>query len=49
MFNNVLNGKKDFLGFKNVILTDWAISVFAKGLTQDFPQNFERSFKSHFL
>ena len=49
MFNNVLNGKKDFLGFKNVILTDWAISIFAKGLTQDFPQNFERSFKSHFL
>ena len=42
-------GKKTFLASKMWFWQTGAISIFAKGLTQDFPQNFERSFKSHFF
>ena len=39
MFNNVQNGKKGFLDYKNVILKSVKMSVFAKGLTMIFHKN----------
>ena len=42
-------GKKTFLASKMWFWQTGAISIFAKGLTQDFPQNFERSSKSHLV
>ena len=40
MFNNVLNGKKGFLDYKNVNLTV-KMSIVLKGVTHDFSQKFE--------
>ena len=48
MFNNVLNGKKGFLDYKNVNLTV-KMSIVLKGVTHDFSQKFENSSQSHFL
>ena len=61
MFKYLLNNIKNFLDYKNVILTyskhdhfskagnPGAMSIFPKRLNQDFSQNFEISSESHFL
>ena len=41
MFYNVLNRKKGFLHYKNVILTKCENVRFSKGLTHDFREKFE--------
>ena len=50
MFNNVPNGVKGFLGYKNVSFSYWDnVHFFLKGLAHDFPQTFKISSKSAFL
>ena len=50
-FNNVLNGKKGFLDYQNVILTKLieTMSSFPKSLAHDFQQKLKNSSQSHFL
>ena len=48
MFKYVVN-KKNFLDYKNVILTYWKMSIVLKGVTHDFSQKFENYSQSHFL
>ena len=40
MFNNVLNGKKRFLDYKNVLLTQWdTVHFFLRGYPMIFVKN----------
>ena len=48
MFNNVLNGKKGFLDYKNVNLTV-KMSIFFYGVTPWFSSKIGHSSESHFL
>ena len=43
MFNNALKGKIGFLDKTHVILTQWEMSIFRKGLTHDFGKKLEIS------
>ena len=43
MFNNALKVKIGFLDKTHVILTQWEMSIFRKGLTHDFDKKLEIS------
>ena len=49
IFNNVLNKKKRFPDYKNVISKYWENVHLSKGVGHDFPQNFQSSSESHLL